>query len=165
MVASFFQMAQEPGFYLADRVGQGLWKAHNIKACSYEQFKAEALNYENTWKKTGLNNVTLEQVKKLATIFYFRNREFSSMRKQLLSWLKDYPQFYHDDIEVVYERMRQKLHEYQQQQLARYPLRQVCPFINWVPSYGGNVLPARQTQDQWHKTQSVPYLGEPSSDD
>lgn len=158
-------MAQEPGFFLSDRVGQGLWEAHKIKACSYAQFKAEALNYDNTYKKTGLTSVTLEQVKKLSTIFYFRHRDFTSMRKQLMAWLKDYPQFYNDDIEVVYNRMIQKLHEYQHFQLQQHHLRQVCPYINWVPEFGGNVLPSRPTQDQWHKQQSVPYAGEPSDDE
>ena len=151
-----YQQPPQP-LILTDDVGRGLFKLHHIRV-SYEQFKAEAQNYPNIYKKDGPLNTSPEQVARLRQVFCFQARTLTGMQKELSQWLKNYPQFYNDDADVVVARMRQKLLEYQGQQLQRYPgLRKVCPYVNWIPNYGGLWQARPPTQAQFYAANDVPY--------
>ena len=116
-------------------------------------------NYENVFKADAHQNIGQEAFQHLSSVFHFKFRTAEKCRGELMHWLKNHPEFYNDDLKVVYDRMVQKRDEFQQMQLQA-GCQNLIDYINWLPQYGGYIFaPGRaKQQDEFHKDGNVPYI-------
>ena len=130
------------------RVNTPWWKIKEM----YEQ-------WENTYKADAHQNIGQQAFEHFATVFHFKSRTADKCRGELMYWLKQHQEFYNDNLEIVYNRMKSKLEEFQSMQLQSGCVN-VIEYINWMPQYGGYIFaPGRaKQQDTFHKDGNVPYM-------
>ena len=116
-------------------------------------------NWEDIFKADAHQNLGQEAFEHLSTVFHFKFRTAEKCRGELMYWLKNHPEFYNDDIRVVYERMREKRDDFQKMQ-EQMGCTNFIEFINWIPQYGGYIFgPGRaKQQDEFHKETQMPYI-------
>ena len=115
-------------------------------------------NWEDTFKENHFKKLGLEDLRILSEVFFFKGESLESNVNQFICFLRRNQQFYNDNIETVFNRMRVTLDAFNAQ--ARDRGEREYPFINWLPAFGGKLQhgPTRNKAEyDWHRRNKVPF--------
>ena len=99
-----------------------------------------------------IRDLTMDDMKKIAIVYRFRSIEkgIQKCKKEFGDWLKNHPEFFNVDVDVMVRRMTEKLSE----RNMAYGFQQPCPCVNWLPEYGGILALGdlgRKQEREWYK--------------
>ena len=143
--------------YLIDEKMEATLKACGVK-CPWWKIKDTYEKIDNMFKPDAFPYFTDEAFEHLNEVFHFKSRTMDRCRTEFMTWLKKHQEFYNDNLEVVYNRMKETLASYQQYQQEQ-GIAHVIEYINWIPQYGGYVFSAGRAkqQDQYYKETDSSY--------
>lgn len=114
---------------LDDEKMQAVLKHCRVKA-SWNDVKSLYKTWESVYKHEHHKTMTVEDLMQVARVFRFKGVEIQKCRNEFINWLSQNKEFYHDDVKVIYSRMKEALHQ------RNVGLEHPVPYINWLPEYG-----------------------------
>jgi len=106
-----------------------------LRPTSTRDFFKYVIEYATEWHPEMITEMELDDIKKFEDYFFFKQRMFEPMKKQILVFCNTYPEFRGFNLEGVLQNMKDKLVE--ENKNARFPYE----YINTCPKYGGFLKP------------------------
>ena len=125
-----------------------------IKNHSWEEISDLYDNWADHYKHDRHRNLSVQDIQAISTVYEWKSNNIYKQRAQFTDFLAKNKEFYHDDLDVVINRMiarRDKLSE-------QYGYQ--CPYINWFPEYGGimrDPTNMRNRESNWRNANNIPY--------
>ena len=114
------------------------WKHCKIKV-AMETFIEVYEHYPEVYKHERLNSLTPEEIQSFSGVFHFTAATLSGCKNQLIRFISQYKEFYHDEVNVMIQKMEAKVTGFHQQ-FPNHPNITSIIYVNWLPLYGGIIL-------------------------
>ena len=124
---------------------------------TWEKIRDTYENWADIFKPDRFKWLGLRDLDELAKVFYFKGQDIARCRNEFIYFLKQYQEFYNDNIEIVFQRMVEAREAYNTHlaQSGHLPI----PFVNWIPDYGGRIQGSKRHQGEmeWHRENQIPF--------
>ena len=97
----------------------------------WEELMEAYANYRPRYTHELFAYMTLDQLRVFSTVFCFTRSNILQLRRELSSFVRNFPELYGDTLEEVLRKMHYTLNVYNNSNGFR------VPYVNWLPQFGG----------------------------
>lgn len=106
----------------------------------WEEIKQSYENWRPKFTNEVVNRINNTQLCQVSKVFFFTETTNFQCKRELNTWLKNFPEFFAEDFDAIISNIQKALTEYDSQ--VPYP------YINFIPEYGGLINQKRKKKDE-----------------
>ena len=106
---------------------------------TWDRIRQAYITEPTRYKSQTFDELTFNDLTVFAEVFQFNGTTCLQLKKELGRWVRDYPAFYNDSLEVMYNNMKTAILKYIETMPEEQRLQAMNnpPKVNYLPEYGG----------------------------